>query len=586
MTAGEPDASFPQSPPRTLAARVGASLARLRKSPRNSRIMAGLCLPIVLLVGAYFLHAEGSGAGLLATSAITIAICALLSALTRRLLAPTILTGAMIAFIVSAASAKRALEKMVVHAYDLYFYFPSRALLASLWNGHRGFMIGVMTGAFVAGCALLLAWWIEAPRLRRRYPLGVALAAAIVAALATQARIERRHTQFFWDDLFVSSFYDSWSEALQALWRGQLLEAAAVSNRPPLVANAACRPATKPPNIILIHEESVFPPSIFPQVSYDHGLDPLFVSADGRLHHLRVETYGGASWLTEFSVMTGLSTRSFGGMRQFLQTYMVNRLGDTLPQTLQHCGYRNVLFYPMLKSFISSAPFFNSIGIKEIFDARDQAAPTAAERDRFYFGNALAEMQKHFATSDAPLFTFIETMATHWPYFVTAFPEENVPGGGPGTDPELHEFLRRLWLAKRDYDDLLGELAKRFPNERFLIVTYGDHHPVATRTLLGFPREAEAEDITLPDDSPGYQTYFAINGVNYKPPALPAIDPTDVAYLSSLMLYSAGLPLPESYAERLRLMKLCDGAYYDCAQRDEILGFHRRLIDAGLLRPR
>ncbi len=34
-------------------------------------------------------------------------------------------------------------------------------------------------------------------------------------------------------------------------------------------------------------------------------------------------------------------------------------------------------------------------------------------------------------------------------------------------------------------------LAKRFPNERFLIVQYGDHQPIATRTLLGFDKSRQ-----------------------------------------------------------------------------------------------
>jgi len=33
-------------------------------------------------------------------------------------------------------------------------------------------------------------------------------------------------------------------------------------------------------------------------------------------------------------------------------------------------------------------------------------------------------------------------------------------------------------------------------------------------------------------------------------------------------------------------MTLCGGRYYGCAHRDEILGFHRRLIDSGLMEAR
>jgi phosphoglycerol transferase MdoB-like AlkP superfamily enzyme len=563
-------------------------LNRLRMSRANGLIVAAPSLLIALGVAEYFRRFEGSGPNLICTSAITLALWATLVMATRRALVSTILTGAMIAFIVGVALVKRSVEKMAFHAYDLYFYFPDRQLLAHLWTEHRGFMLAFIAGVIVTIVGIAIGWMIERPRLRRLHAACLCVVCIVVGAAASHEKIERRHTQFYWEDLFVSSFYGSWPETLETLLRGQILESAPASHRPSLLPMElqACAPSRKPPHIILIHEESVFPPAIFPQLAYDKRLDSMFRSFDGRLHRMRVETYGGASWLTEFSVMTGLSSRSFGGLRNFLQTYMVNRISETLPQALTHCGYRNVLFYPMLKSFISSAPFYKSIGIDEIFDAKDQQAPTVFERDRFYFNNALKELDAHVAASKAPLFTFIETMSTHWPYNVTFFPDEKVPAGGAGVDDEMSEFLRRLWLSKTDLEDLRAQLATRFPKERFLIVHYGDHHPVATRSLLGFAPEVESEDVELAPDSPGFITYFAVQGVNFTPRALPPIDPVDVAYLPALILYAAGLPLPDSSIERLRLMKQCNGRYYDCADREEILDFHRRLIEAGLLKPR
>ena len=33
-------------------------------------------------------------------------------------------------------------------------------------------------------------------------------------------------------------------------------------------------------------------------------------------------------------------------------------------------------------------------------------------------------------------------------------------------------------------------------------------------------------------------------------------------------------------------MAVCDGRYYDCKRRDEILAFHRRLLDSGQMEAR
>jgi phosphoglycerol transferase MdoB-like AlkP superfamily enzyme len=309
----------------------------------------------------------------------------------------------------------------------------------------------------------------------------------------------------------------------------------------------------------------------------------MFRSHDGRIHRMRVPTYGGASWLTEFSVLTGLSSDAFGGMRQMVQPVMSGRVGETLPQALARCGYRTQMYYPMLKSFLSAGRFFSSIGIGEIFDAKDQKAKQANERDRFYFESMMAQMERHFASSSGPLFAFVETMATHGAYDYVYMPEVDVPPGGPGTPPEMSEYLRRLGMSRMDHEYLRAELQRRFPGRPFLIVHYGDHHPTASKALLGLPPEADIEQVMAADIPLRLITYYAVDGVGYAPPALPDLDLVDSAYLGTIVLQSARLPPSEVYQERARLMRICYGAYYSCPKREEILRFHRRLIESGII---
>ena len=476
---------------------------------------------------------------------------------------------------------------MVVHAYDLFFYLSSWSTISYLWSDHRQLVIALCAGFVVSGVIGLFAWRYDTTRIPRRWSAAAFSVAVVLATLGAEAKGERRHMQFNFEALYVSSFYASWGETLETLWRGSILEASRLGSQKDTkfaaLGSGACAAGEKPPHIVMIHQESLVPPNQFPTLKYDHHVDPLFRSQDGRTHKMRVETYGGASWLTEFSILTGVSTQAFGGMRQFVQTFMVNRLSDTLPQNLAACGYRNVVYYPLLKNFVSNDKFYASIGLKEIFDAKDQKAKTANERDQFYFNNALAGIDTHLAASKAPLFSYIQTMSAHWPYDVTFEPGENVPGGDAGTPPEMNEYLRRVSLAKRDYDAFIANIKQRFPNERFLIVHYGDHQPTATRTLLGFNEATEAEDATMAPDAPGYLTYFAFDGINYEVPPLPVQDVIDVPYLGMLVMQSAGLPLSDANKERQRLLKLCEGRNYGCQPKAAIMGFHRRLIDSGLI---
>jgi hypothetical protein len=557
-------------------------LGRLELRPGTAWVVAAL---IAALLARQFWVDEGSLANVLFTAAVTLAVAAFVTILTRRVLFATVLTASLVAVISLAASIKQAAMSMVVHAYDLFFYLGSWSTVSYLWSDHRRYVLSVLGALAVAGIAASISYRVDGTRVPRRWSALALLVFAGLAWYGAHAKGERRHMQFHFENHVVSSFYASWGETLETLWRGAIVEAApqAAAAGPGFLIPTACKPAARPPHIILIHQESVVQPSLFPTLGYDRTVDALFRSDDERIHQLRVETYGGASWLTEFSLLAGVSSRFFGGMRQFVQTFTQNRLKDTLPQALERCGYRNVVFYPMLRNFVSNDKFYASIDLKEIFDATAQGARGAQERDRFYYGNAIAEMGRHFKSSHKPLFVYIQTMMAHWPYDFAYMPEVAVQGGGPGTDPEMHEYLRRISMAGMDFDFLMQELRERFPREQFLVVHYGDHHPMATRTLLGFGTDTEAEDVALSPGSIGFITYYAARGINYDVPALPPVDTLDVPYLGTVILDLARLPLSDSHAERKRLMSLCAGRYYGCSHREEILKFHRRLMDSGLL---
>ncbi len=539
---------------------------------------------LTLAMGVYFVRHEGWFSNVVFTMAGTGVLIAVGAVLSRRVLFPTALVSAMVAVVVIAATIKHSYMGMVLHAYDIAFYLLSPDTLWYLWIDFRTELIALMVVAGVVGVGGYVLFRVDPTRVARR-TAGYAVVALFATSLvADHMRGQRPHTLFYWDALFVSSFYSSWAETAVTLWRGQLIEAAAHSGGSGLFAEpAGCPVKTRPPHIILIHQESVVPPSLFASIDYDRSLDPFFLSGDGKVHLMRTETFGGASWLTEFSVLAGVSTYSFGGMRTFVQSMMQGKVRDSVPQSLERCGYKNVMFYPVPKHFVSSGKFYASIGFSEINDFKAQGATRYNERDRFYYANALERIAKHVEETRAPLFSFILTSATHLPYTKPHSPEVQVPGGGPGTDPEMNEYLRRLSLARIDLEWLRGELKRRFPGERFLIMQYGDHQPIVTRPLLGFSNEVENHNIVMTPESKGFLTYYAAESVNYEMGPLPDVEVLDVPYLGTLMLKLAGLPLSQSQTERLRLMERCVGRYYTCPHSDEILAFHRRLIDSGLL---
>lgn len=516
--------------------------------------------------------------------AVTAAISSAIALLTRRLLFSSLVTFALVALVCLCSLEKKAVMNMAFHSYDLFFYLNA-ATIEFIWEDYRSYLLGALGSLAAALIGAALAWRFDVMR-PSRLASGLALVVAVASAVALQpkATAEGGAFRMFVDDgSFVSAFYLSWADTWRTVARGQLVEAAAQTALPDFAGAAVCAPRSKPPHIVLIHQESLVPPSLFPQLQYDHALDKFFLSDDDRLHRLRVETYGGGSWVTEFALLTGISTKAFGDMRMFVQVLMNGRLKDTLPQSLENCGYRTLMLFPMSNGFVSLDKFYHSIGFEKILDREAQGAPTTKERDRFYFQNMLTEMDQHFKSSAKPMFVYVQTMASHGPYSSAYMPEENVAGGGPGTSADMSEFLRREAMAQRDGDFLMDELKRRFPDEPIIVVRYGDHQPSATYDLIDRTWGDNSPDIGEGGKPGPYITYYAMLGQNYPLPPLPVYDPLDIAYLGTVMLEAAGLPLSEAQLERKRLMVACQGRYFGCEPRSNILAFHRRLINSGLV---
>jgi len=67
----------------------------------------------------------------------------------------------------------------------------------------------------------------------------------------------------------------------------------AVADRLKSVEGSTCRPATKPPHIILVHDESSFDIRTAPGIKLPSGYGAHFLSFDGKERRFLVESAGG-----------------------------------------------------------------------------------------------------------------------------------------------------------------------------------------------------------------------------------------------------------------------------------------------------
>jgi hypothetical protein len=347
---------------------------------------------------------------------VTLLISSVAALVTRRILLANLVTTAMVALIRAVALEKHRRMNMTLHAYDVVFYLSSPPIISFLWSHFRLQFLALLIASTTSAAAAWKVFHLDPTRIRRSYSIAAITILATAAYISAPHSIEGHYWEHFLNDRSLTSFYSSWRDTVQVLWQAQIFESAESSRHGPFHAWSTCDMQGDAPNIILIHQESMLPPCMFLNESlYNTSLDGLFRSHDEEVHEMRVETYGGASWLTEFSVMTGLSTYSFGSMRAFVQAMMAGNVKMALTQRLRQCGYNTSVFYPAQRTFGSSEAFYKSIDVQEFFDIHDQKASTIQERDRFYYENAMSHMSEHFLKTQQPLFTFVITMAGHQP---------------------------------------------------------------------------------------------------------------------------------------------------------------------------
>lgn len=511
---------------------------------------------------------------------ITLFILALFVLLIGRHLTAVAALGLTLSAIALISLTKKNVLLVALHSSDVLL-IAEQSMLKYLWTDQRRYVLGFLLATAIGIALVWLLLRVDDTRVSRAKSSFVAALLGLVILKIGQAQGEFLRFNFTNVTNHVTNFYGSIKDTIGLLRQSTYFR---IPNhiKQGFYEAPTCVRLEAAPNIIVILQESLFPPSLYSEIQYNRSLDSFFRSHDGKTHTLRVETFGSGTWLSEFSILTGLSSEAFGGLKAMVPQIMSGRLEGSLPQWLKHCGYTNVEFNPYPESFVFSGKFHRSLGFDEILDKKRQGANSFAERDRFYYANALERISKHFSASEAPMFVFILTSASHSPYNYPFDPQTTAAGGRAPEVPEMNEFLRRAEMSHRDYAQFVSDVRLRFPSKRFLVVHFGDHQPAITQPLILRAEKGEVK----PAVSIGYLTYYAVEGINYHPPALPALEVIDVPYLSALIPRWAGLPDAPAGAERLKLMEVCVGRYAHCTDKEAVDAFQTRLFSSGLLKIR
>ncbi len=430
---------------------------------------------------------------------------------------------------------------------------------------------------------IVMIWRRDPFRVRRL--AAAALALACVGALSVlETRFPMEPFEAFYGGNMVSSFARSGVDAVTALMTQGLMEsdAFAADRLKPIIGHA-CRPASKPPHIILIHDESSFDIRRAPGIKVPKGYGAHFLSFDGKERNFVVEGNGGPCWYTEYNVLEGLSARTFGRFAYFVTRIAAGRVHRGLPAALRRCGYRTFSLYPALGAFMSARSFQATTGVQSFYDQHDLGAKDI-EPDSFFFNTAAKMLEKGHARG--PMFIFVYLAANHFPWDFRYRPDLLPQWKDLGNVKPVDEYLRRQAMSARDYADFLVRLKRQFPNDSFLLIRFGDHQPDFAANIVDPTLDETGIARALMAYDPRYfTTYYAIDAINFKPVDVSsALDTLEGPYLPLVVQEAAGLPLDPSFAEQKKILLRCNGLFYGCANGAEARHFNRLLIDAGLIK--
>ena len=471
-----------------------------------------------------------------------------------------------------------------------FTYFVGTSLVDTLRHYPHLYALGI---GLCIGVPLLL-WLVWRSDMRwfgaRRWWLALILRAggaglfalAFWVCLLPQGVFAQIHARNAWqkmsDDAQLTNFFVNIHDAVVRL--PAMAEDAVAEQQWGATAHTEPWPTHKPyPDIVQVLEESTFDPSGFAVCTAPQCRVQMFrVDGSTRGHGvLRVHTFGGGTWVSEFAALTGMPHDIFGAGGMYAPYVLAPHVHDALAQQLRRLGYTTIAVYPTAGSFINGRNAYDAYGFDHLYDASELHLDEWEETDAQMFA-AAKRAYDMVKKPGRPVFVMILTLNQHGPH--DEDPRAKLPA--PYNRGVLHGLSK---VAALNFDTYLARLqasdaAMRSLEHTFLdrpqptvLLHFGDHQPSFGGLIRDMPR-------TLPPELRPYRdylTYYMLKS-NFAGPALPAYPMLDIAFLPTLVLQAANLPTDPYFSAETALRQRCNGLYVDCAVPGMLESYHAWVI--------
>jgi hypothetical protein len=501
--------------------------------------------------------------------------------------------------------------------------WPDIAFFFAQFQGNLGVVrsqptVGLVAAGAIAAfvLAMVAGWWWDgraAARDRRWGPawLPPALACVLVAGCAWSLRGPAQHATSGQLDAHAETPADLWrlahvqgwsarpistflaTVALTPHWTPRDVDTSAFGREVRALA-AASASASRPADVLVFLQESQFNPAALEGCPPALCRMPVFEgdAATRAAGPLRVHVFGAGTWLSEFTLATGIPHTAFGEAGAFAPFNVAPGTQASFVRSMRAAGYRTAAIYPTRGGMMNGRAAYAAYGFDRFDDAvalgLDGAFSTSDEAMHRAALRVLEEERAH----GQPVLLFVATIFNHGEHGVKMerVPQDlrrQVRGAVPDAK-EADSLADYLWRTQ-EFQRVMQRTRREVLNDPrpAVIAWYGDHQP-AFGSATALRDRVRPFAVGVP---PRMFTWYEIassrlapqGGADAAAVGKRSTAPVDIAFLPGLLAQAAGVRLDPWLAANVRARDGCDGLFEECrepAVRDAYLSFLWRDLHA------
>ncbi|MTB67233.1 sulfatase-like hydrolase/transferase [Providencia sp. wls1943] len=534
----------------------------------NKKLIASIYLALIF-IGSLFLVFEKSGViypGLISICVYAV-IFGVLFTVTARWVFSAIITSTLFIII-------KIFNQLKVHYYKEQLFFTDINLMTDTSN------LGTLGHYWLAGVAVLalfilliingvISWRLFTP-CKRKVSRVVSVLMVIVG--------------YFGADWASAHYFDKWSQTLPK-GRGTVTNLVMTAQNakyksPHFVGDASYfeqkaanvalvkNEQTEKPDILLLLQESTVDPKVY-DLPAGTKLPELFMfqqDANMIAHSpMRVQTFGGGTWLSEFSALTGLNSDDFGAQKSGVFYFVVDHLNNSLFKEMKANGYYTVVLTPFNKGAYHSGHAYETLGVDRIIQPQELGYPGKLQDNLWTISteDMLKYVKEILATeTDKPVFIFALTMYEHGPYKEGHSDDYGIKDKLDNKDSagEFSHYMEKIVHSDDAIRDFVSFMEKR--QRPLMFLYFGDHQP-------GISLDKYKSTLS----SPAYATQFTLRDNLKAGTAIKTGELTDISFLGGMLLERANLKVSPFYEANIKMRHLCDGKLNDCEDKQLLDGY-------------